>query len=181
MPLPGHGFQFDSPVVSQTTLNHRLQAAIPSGSVFHGSSAFPHEGAAEPHISKLVHSSGADRCHLERLPLNDIERLLLKTRNSALLKEPLFRPDFTYLSGEAAKYLAAFPVRLVGIDYLSIDPYGTDGFPAHQALLGWGIAIVEGLDLTEISEGWYELVCLPMKLMGVDGAPVRAVLRTTPH
>lgn len=118
------------------------------------------------------------REHLERLPLKGVERLLLKTRNSALLKDPVFRPDFTYLTAEGAKYLAEFPIRLVGIDYLSIDQFGTDTFPAHKALLGRGIAIVEGVDLSAISEDSYELVCLPIKLVGVDGAPVRAVLRT---
>jgi arylformamidase len=128
-------------------------------------------------VAEIGDVSAIERRHLERLPLKDIERLLLKTRNSALLKEPVFRPDFTYVSGEAAEYLAAFPVKLVGIDYLSIDQYGTPDFPAHHALLGRGIAIVEGLDLAMISEGWYELLCLPMKLTGVDGAPVRAVLR----
>jgi len=128
-------------------------------------------------VAEIGDVPAIERRHLERLPLKDIERLLFKTRNSALLKEPVFRQDFTYLNGEAAKYLAAFPIRLVGIDYLSIDQYGTESFPAHHALLGRGMAIVEGVDLTGITEGWYELLCLPMKLAGVDGAPVRAVLR----
>jgi arylformamidase len=129
-------------------------------------------------VAEMGDVPGIERHHLERLPLKDIERLLFKTRNSALLKERVFRPDFTYLSGDAARYLADFSIKLVGIDYLSIDQYGTENFPAHHALLGRGIAIVEGVDLAEIREGWYELVCLPMKLTGVDGAPVRAVLRT---
>jgi arylformamidase len=129
-------------------------------------------------VAEIGDVPAIERRHLERLPLKDIERLLLKTRNSALLKEPVFHSDFTYVSGDAANYLAAFPVKLVGIDYLSIDQYGTESFPAHHALLGRGIAIVEGVDLAQIAEGWYELLCLPMKLTGVDGAPVRAVLRT---
>jgi arylformamidase len=129
-------------------------------------------------VAEIGDVPAIERHHLERLPLKDIERLLFKTRNSALLKEPVFRTDFTYLSGEAARYLAEFSIKLVGIDYLSIDQYGTPDFPAHHALLGQRIAIVEGVDLSEINEGWYELVCLPMKLTGVDGAPVRAVLRT---
>jgi arylformamidase len=128
-------------------------------------------------VAEIGDGPAIERAHLERLPLADVERLLFKTRNSALLKEPVFRPDFTYLSGDAARYLAEFPIKLVGIDYLSIDQYGTDSFPAHKALLGRGIAIVEGIDLSQIDEGQYELVCLPMKLTGVDGAPVRAVLR----
>lgn len=115
--------------------------------------------------------------HLERLPLKHIERVIFKTRNSALLQEPVFFSDFTWLSQAGAKYLASFAIKLVGIDYLSIDQYGTDSFPAHKTLLGKGIAIVESLDLSQVCENEYELLCLPMKLIDVDGAPVRAILR----
>ncbi|SRR5579871_90897 len=129
------------------------------------------------YVAEIGDVPAIERRHVERLPLGEIERVLFKTRNSALLKEPVFRQDFTYVSGAAARYLAEFPIKLVGIDYLSIDQFGTPDFPAHHALLGKNIAIVEGVDLTGIGEGWYELICLPMKITGADGAPVRAVLR----
>ena len=117
------------------------------------------------------------RAHLERLALAGVERLLLKTRNSAFLRDPAFRPDFTYLAGDGAEYLASLPLKLVGIDYFSIDQYQCGNYPAHHALLGKGIVIVEAVDLAEVPAGRYELICLPMKLVGLDGGPVRAILR----
>ncbi len=117
------------------------------------------------------------RAELERVPLDGVERLLLKTRNSALLREASFRTDFTYLAADGAEYLASLPLKLVGIDYFSIDQHKSATFPAHHALLGKGIAIIEAIDLTDVPSGRYELVCLPMKLVGLDGGPVRAILR----
>jgi arylformamidase len=81
---------------------------------------------------------------------------------------------------DAARWLAERGVRLVGVDYLSVDPYeaqGAEPYPAHRILLSAGVVIVEGLNLAEVPPGPYELVCLPLKLVGADGAPARVILR----
>ncbi|MFL6207871.1 MAG: cyclase family protein [Pyrinomonadaceae bacterium] len=113
----------------------------------------------------------------------DAVRVLFKTRNSAFWAEPAprtFRTDFTYLTPGGAQALVARGVRLVGIDYLSIEQFKSKTFETHMTLLARGVVIVEGLDLRAAAGGRYELICLPLKLAGGsgDGAPARAVLRT---
>jgi arylformamidase len=104
-------------------------------------------------------------------------RLLFKTRNSEYWANggTDFQKDFVGLSVDAAELLVERNVRLVGIDYLSIAPYKL-GIPVHTILLNAGVVIVEGLDLSMVSQGRYTLHCLPLKLGGADGAPARAVL-----
>ncbi len=103
------------------------------------------------------------------------ERILLKTRNSIRgFKE--FYDDFVYLDADAADYVASTGVALVGIDSLSIKERGSSDQRAHTSLLSKNIPIVEGLDLSKVSEGEYELICLPLNFIGIDGAPARAVL-----
>ena len=113
--------------------------------------------------------------------LNGVERVLFKTRNSAFWNEPEkgFRTDFTYISPEAARRLADAGVKLVGIDYLSVEKFGSDDFATHIALLESEIVIVEGLDLRQVPAGDYEITCLPLKYVGGtgDGAPARTILR----
>ena len=106
------------------------------------------------------------------------QRLLLRTANSerGLLTGATFAPDFTALSAEAGVWLAARGVRLVGIDAPSIDPFTEEALPAHRALLSAGVVIVEGVDLRAVPPGHFELLCLPLKLAGGDGAPARVVL-----
>jgi len=116
------------------------------------------------------------RRELERLPVRGVERLILKTNNSQLWNESGFRSDFAALSVEAAGYLVELGVRLVGIDYLSIESVEGDG-EVHRTLLDNGVLILEGLNLAEVEPGEYELICLPLKVKGGDGAPVRALLR----
>lgn len=106
-------------------------------------------------------------------------RLLLKTPSGGYWNEPRFRPDFVALSPAAAGWLAAQEIVLVGIDYLSIDPYDADPPAAHLTLLGAGIVVLEGLDLRAVPPGEYDLAALPLKLAGADGAPARVVLRST--
>ena len=115
---------------------------------------------------------------LEALDLRDDLRVLLKTRMSGQLRVPEFQEDFVHLTGDAAAYLAQAGLKLVGIDYLSVDRFGTTEYEAHQALLGAGIVIVEGLDLSEVEPGEYEMLCLPLRIVGADGAPARVVLRS---
>lgn len=113
--------------------------------------------------------------------LENVERVLFKTRNSAFWNEPEkgFRKDFTSISPAAARILADAGMKLVGIDYLSVEKFGSEDFATHITLLEKEIVIIEGLDLREISAGDYELICLPLKIISEtgDGAPARAVLR----
>jgi arylformamidase len=112
------------------------------------------------------------------------KRVLFKTRNSSFWRdqEQGFRADYTYLHPEAARQLVKLGVELVGIDYLSVEQFKSEGFETHHILLSNGIVIVEGLDLSEVPAGVYELICLPLKLAAGsgDGAPARAVLRPVP-
>jgi arylformamidase len=104
-------------------------------------------------------------------------RLLFRTRNSNLWKHSVkeFSNDFVGVSQDGAEWLVSSGVQLVGIDYLSIAPY-KQSIPTHRALLEPGVVILEGLDLSTVSPGVYTLYCLPLKLMGSDGAPARAIL-----
>jgi arylformamidase len=109
-------------------------------------------------------------------------RVLFKTRNSDFWNQPdqPFRSNYTYLSTAAAKILVNGGVKLVGIDYLSIEKFQSEDFATHHALLSNSVVIVEGLDLRQVSPGRYELMCLPLRIRdgSGDGAPARAVLRT---
>lgn len=113
---------------------------------------------------------------LAGLPLAGEERLLFRTCNSALWSRPDFSPDFVALTAEGAEYLVSQGIRLVGIDYLSIESFSGDG-AVHRTLLGHDVVILEGLDLSDVPAGVYELVCLPLRISGGAAAPARAVLR----
>ncbi len=128
-------------------------------------------------LFQLTEVQRIDRNLLEALDFNGITRLLLGTRNSALLKQGEFSRDYTSMTADAASYLVDSGVKLVGIDYLSVEEYQKEGRPTHHILLGAGIAIIEGLDLTGVPPGDYELLCLPLKLKDGDGAPARVFLR----
>lgn len=106
-----------------------------------------------------------------------VQRLLLRTDNSAIWQrgQAGFVEQFVAIAPSGAAWLVERGVRLVGIDYLSVAPFD-DGVPTHQILLGAGVIAVEGLDLSVIEPGEYQLICLPMKIGGSDGAPCRAVL-----
>jgi len=111
------------------------------------------------------------------------ERILFKTSNSTRCwKMDRFVEDFVSLSTDAARFLAARRVRTVGIDYLSVGGYRErNGVAVHRTLLGAGIWIMEGLDLSRVQPGPYELICLPLRVRASDGAPARAILRPIPH
>lgn len=129
----------------------------------------------------LVAEVGCERLigrrDLEPLLVGDESRLLLKTRNSALWAAGGFSRDFVALDLEGARYLTERGLRLIGIDYLSIEAFHSPGHPVHRHLLGAGVVILEGLDLSRVAPGVYELVCLPLPVRGIDGAPCRAALR----
>ena len=115
--------------------------------------------------------------------LNQVERLIFHTRNSAFWSsDEGFRKDFTHLLPEAAAVLVNHGVKLVGTDYLSIEKFRSGHHRTHLTLLAEGVVIVEGLNLSEVPPGDYELICLPLRIAGGagDGAPARVVLRTLP-
>lgn len=108
-------------------------------------------------------------------------RLLLRMRNSAMWSDAghAFRSDFVALHPSAAAWLVERGVRLVGVDYLSVEGYDAPAeLPVHRTLLRSGVVIVEGLVLSEPPPGWYELICLPLRVAGCDAAPARVVLRS---
>ncbi len=110
----------------------------------------------------------AEALEAARIPL-DTSRLLLKTRADN-------QSPSSYLTEDAARWIARRGARLVGIDSISVDPEGSEDLPAHRILLGADIAIIEGLDLSAVNPGPYILACLPLKLRDADGAPARVVL-----
>jgi arylformamidase len=123
------------------------------------------------------HVRAIGRDDLARLQLDGEQRVLLRTRNSALLHESDFDEDFAFLTGGGAEYLLEQGVKLVAIDYLSVEEFDADEPVAHRTLLEREVIVVEGVDLRDVPPGRYELICLPLKVAGIDGAPVRAVLR----
>ncbi len=108
----------------------------------------------------------------------EARRVLFKTRNSAwwAAQDPRFHPDYTALTADAAAWLVARGVRLVGVDYLSVAPFD-DPVPTHRTLLAAEVVVIETLDLSAVPAGRYDLCCLPLKLVGSDGAPARVLLR----
>ncbi len=108
-----------------------------------------------------------------------MERLLLRTRNSKLWAEEKteFMKDYAALTDDGARWIVEQQIRLIGVDYVSVQRYG-DGPQTHQILLEADIVILEGLNLADVKAGWYELICLPLKLVDADGAPARVVLRS---
>jgi arylformamidase len=106
------------------------------------------------------------------------ERILFRTSNSERCWQSSgFVEDFVGISEQAAEHLADAKVRTVGVDYLSVGRYHADGAKIHKTLLKAGIWIIEGLNLSAVTGGRYEMICLPVKLHGSDGAPARAILR----
>lgn len=109
------------------------------------------------------------------------ERILFKTANSDhAWQTDEFHKDFVYISQDAAQYIVECGVRAVGVDYLSVGGYFKDGRETHEILLSAGVWIIEGLDLNGVEPGDYEMICLPLRLMGAEGSPARAILREAP-
>jgi arylformamidase len=129
----------------------------------------------------LVHQVQAQRYitaeHVAAIHFSGVTRVLFKTRNSELLQRSDYEPDFVAFSVEAAEALVARGVKLVGLDYLSVAHAGEEQVPVHRAFLDHGVALLEGVDLSRIEPGRYDLICFPLRIRGVDGAPCRAVLR----
>lgn len=128
----------------------------------------------------LVQAIDADRYitkeHMEAIDFKGESRVLFKTKNSQLLHQPTYDPNFVAFSVEAAEALVKRGVKLVGLDYLSIA-HAEEQVMVHRPFLDRGVVLLEGIDLSEIRPGRYELICFPIRLSGLDAAPCRAVLR----
>src|SRR4029077_713038 len=120
-----------------------------------------------------------DAAELNRHDWKSAKRLLFRTRSTlrGWVDSATFHKDFTYIAPDAAQLLADAGVLLVGVDYISAEQFGAAAPRTHQILLGRGIPIVEGLDLRPVQAGDYELIVLPLKVRGHEGAPARAILR----
>lgn len=114
---------------------------------------------------------------LAPIDLSDDIRVLFKTPNSRLWRDPEFHTDYVGVTGPAATHLVEHGIKVVGVDYLSVEQYKSAGQPAHHALLGAGTIVIEGLNLSDVEPGIYEMICLPLRIVGSDGAPARVVLR----
>ena len=126
------------------------------------------------YIADDVRAVGAE--HLQLHELSGHARVLIRTRNSSFIRDAAFMKDYTFLAPDGADYLASLGVKLVGVDYFSVEQFHSGHHRTHRILLERGIIIVEGLDLSAPPPGPYELRVLPLRLTGLDGAPARAVL-----
>ncbi|HOR01628.1 MAG TPA: cyclase family protein [Anaerolineae bacterium] len=128
------------------------------------------------HVSAAITAADLETA---RLPA-DCRRLLLHTRNSQHWEraDTAFDEGYVGLAADAAAWVVARGIQLVGIDYLSIEPFNLPGHPVHHTLLQAQVVILETLNLTGVAAGRYQLLCLPLRIAGGDGAPARAVLAT---
>jgi len=124
-----------------------------------------------------------DAAELNRHDWKGAKRVLFRTRSTlrGWMDSSLFHRDFAYVAPDAAQLLADAGVVLVGVDYISAEQFGAPAPRTHQILLGRGIPIVEGLDLRPVQAGDYDLIVLPIKVRGHEGAPARAILRKRTH
>ena len=129
------------------------------------------------HVVDMPRRGGITVDDLARAGLREDLRVLLRTPNSALWNGTAFKQDYTYLTEDGARYLVAQGVKVVGIDYLSVEQFKKAGAPAHRTLLSQGVIIIEGLNLSDAEPGMYEMYCLPLRIAGGDGAPARVVLK----
>jgi arylformamidase len=129
-------------------------------------------------VIEIHHTSYVTPEELAEHHIRQGERILLKTRNSsrAWYKEP-FNKNFVSISSAAADFIAKKALKAVGIDYLSVGAFRGDGGYIHRTLLGSGIWLIEGIDLSAVNPGKYFLYCLPLRLEAAEGAPARALLR----
>jgi arylformamidase len=114
---------------------------------------------------------------LSEINLSEDVRVLIKTVNSRLWGSPEFNPEYVGVTEAGAKHLIGQGIKVLGVDYLSVEQFKNPGAPAHHVLLGGGTIVIEGLNLRDVDPGVYEMYCLPLRIVGADGAPARVVLR----
>ena len=135
-------------------------------------------------LARIIEIADTDTIREKELTVHRIkkgERILLRTRNSIekILYRDAFTEDFVYLEKDAAEFLVSCGIKTLGVDYLSVGGYKKNGPDVHRLLLGAGILIIEGLDLTDALPGSYDMICLPMKILDSDGATARVILKAT--
>jgi arylformamidase len=124
-----------------------------------------------------ITSRRIDAADLEPIDLSEDIRVLFKTHNSRLWGSSEFHTDFVGVTESAARLLVDRGVKVVGVDYLSVEEFKKPGAPAHHVLLGGGTIVIEGLNLRDVEPGIYDMCCLPLLVVGSDGAPARVILR----
>jgi arylformamidase len=118
---------------------------------------------------------GAD--DLAEFDLSEDVRVLIKTVNSRFWGSPDFHSEYVGMTESGAKHLVEHGIKVVGVDYLSVEEFKKPGAPAHRMLLGAGTIVIEGLNLFDVEPGVYDMYCLPLRVVGSDGAPARVLLR----
>ena len=128
-------------------------------------------------VAEVRSRKGIDVDELGRLNLSEDIRVLFKTVNSKYWGMAEFHQDYIGVTDAGARYLVEHGIKVVGVDYLSVEVFKQPGAPAHHTLLGGGVIVIEGLNLRDVEPGMYEMFCLPLPVVGSDGAPARVVLR----
>ncbi len=128
-------------------------------------------------LIELTTRKGITAEDLAGFDLTEDVRVLIKTHNSKLWGSPVFHNDYIGVTESAARLLVERGVKLLGVDYVSVEEFRKPGAPAHRTLLGAGTIVIEGLNLRDVDPGTYEMFCLPLAVVGADGAPARVVLR----
>jgi arylformamidase len=128
-------------------------------------------------VVEIKARGGIAASDLEEAGLREDLRVLFKTPNSALWNSDTFHEDYAHITDSGARYLVEQGVKVVGVDYLSVEQFKKPGAPAHRTLLSNGVIIIEGLNLAEAEPGMYEMYCLPLPVTGGDGAPARVILK----
>lgn len=166
----------------------KIQMGLHSGTHIESPAHFLEKGKSIDEIGLKTSIGNARVCDMtsvrESINIADLKKckirrgeiVLLKTRNSKLIKRKRFSRKFVYLSDEGADYLVQKKVRVVGIDYLSIEKFGSKDGYVHKRLLSNAIPIIEGVNLEAVKAGTYTLFCLPLKVTGVEAAPARCIL-----
>jgi arylformamidase len=133
----------------------------------------------EATVFEFKHKENIDVSDIKQLRFDNVKRVLFKTVNSSYWKFSTFKKDFVYLTKDAAQYLVDKGIRLVGVDYLSVEKFESQLAETHHTLLRNDVIILEGLDLSNVERGRYELIALPLKIKDGDGSPARVVLKST--
>jgi arylformamidase len=128
-------------------------------------------------VVEVTSQTGITADDLQPFDIGDDTRVLIKTRNSNFWGSPEFHEDYVGVTASGARWLVDHGIKVVGVDYLSVEQFKNVGKPAHHTLLGAGVVVIEGLNLRAVEAGVYEMFCLPLRVVGSDGAPARVVLR----
>jgi arylformamidase len=128
-------------------------------------------------VIEVTSRKGIGPDELSASDLSEDVRVLIKTHNSRLWGSPDFHPEYLGVTEAGARHLIEHGIKVIGVDYLSVEEFKKPGAPAHHVLLGGGAIVIEGLNLRDVEPGVYEMFCLPLRIVGADGAPARVVLR----